>query len=101
MRSSFPFCLLPVGAGAALVIALTGVEAGKVEFVLKQVMHTMLEAAWQGLLLQIHRQKPRAGVDCVAPGHRRLLNLFSGLSLVIPYGSRHDIGMNIIFLQRL
>ena len=91
----------PPEAGAGLVIAVPGVEAEKVEFVLKQVMHGMLETARQQLLFQIHRQEPRAGVDRFVTGHRLLLNSTSGWSLVIPYGSRHDGGMNIIFLKRL
>ena len=94
------FYLLPIGAGATLVIAITAVEAGKVEFVVEQVMHGGFKTARQQLLLQIHRQESRAGVDCFISGHRHLLNSSSGLNLDIPYGSRHDADMNAIFLQR-
>jgi len=75
-------------------------EAGEVEFVIEQVMQGMFEAARQQLLLQIDCQESWAGVDCFVAGHRILLNTSSGLSLVIPYGLRHDDGMNTIFLQR-
>src|SRR5574343_2038986 len=63
-------------------------------------MHGMFEAARQELFLQIHRQESRAGVDCLVASHGVSLNSTSGWSLVIPYGSRHDAGMNTIFLQR-
>jgi hypothetical protein len=33
-------------------------------------------------------------------GHGAFLSRASGMSLVIPYGSRHDASMNSIFLQR-
>ena len=48
-----------LGAGAALVVGVPGIEAGKVEFVFKQVMHGMLETARQQLFLQILRPKPQ------------------------------------------
>ncbi len=89
-----------IGAGAVLVIAITGVEEGKIEFVVEQVMHGMLETARQELFLEINRKESRAGIDCFVAGHGRLLNLTSAWSLVIPYGSRHDVSMNTIFLQR-
>lgn len=41
----------------------------------KLVMYGMLETAWQEQLLQIQRQEPRAGVDCVVACHCRLLSL--------------------------
>ena len=44
--------------------------------------------------------KPWAGVDCLVTRHVASLNSTSGWSLDIPYGSRHDAGMKILFLQR-
>ena len=82
-----------------MVVAVTGVEAGKVEFAFKQVMHGMFETARQQLLFQIHRQEAGAGIYCFVTGHGSLLNSTSDWSLVIPYGSRHDAGMKILFLQ--
>lgn len=89
-----------IGTGAALVILVTTVEQGKIKFVIEQVMHGVFETARQELLLQIHRQEPRAGVDRFVAGHGASPISTSGWSLVIPYGSRHDGGMNAIFLHR-
>ncbi len=60
-------------------------------------MHGMFEIARQELLIQIHRQAPRAGVDCLVTGHGAFLYLTSDLSLVIPYGSRQDAGWMLFF----
>lgn len=40
-----------IATSAALVIAVIGVEAGKVEFVVKQVMHSMFKTTRQQPLL--------------------------------------------------
>jgi hypothetical protein len=60
----------------------------------------MLETARQKLLLQIDRQESRAGINCFVAGHGTSPSSSSAWSLVIPYGSRHDDGMNTLFLQR-
>ena len=55
-----------------------------------QVVHRVLETAGQQLPLQIHREKPRAGVDCFVAGHDAFLSSTSRWSLDIPFGSRQD-----------
>lgn len=44
------------------------VEQSKAELVVEQAMHGMLETARQQLFFQIHREEPRAGVDCLVAG---------------------------------
>jgi hypothetical protein len=53
----------------------------------------------QQLFFQIHREKPRAGVDHLVTDHGAFLCGATTWSLDITFASRQDAWMNTIFLQ--
>lgn len=61
-----------VGCCAGLVVAVTGVEAGQVQFVVDQMVQCVLEGAGEQLPLQINGNEARAGVNGFVAGHARL-----------------------------
>ena len=89
-----------IGRGTVQVVTVTGIETGKIEFVIEQVMHGMLETAGQQLFLQIDGEKTRAGVDDLVTGHDVTAKWNIAWTLVIPVGSPQNAGMMDIFLQR-
>lgn len=82
-----------------MIVAVATIKEGQVEFVVEQVMHGMLETARQELFLQIDSEKARVGIDEFVAGYGAFLNAILSSSIDIPYGSRHDPGMLILFLQ--
>lgn len=59
-----------IGGYTSFVIAEAGIEAGQVEFVIEQVIQSMLEGAGQQLPLQVNGEKPGASVDVFVARHR-------------------------------
>ena len=59
----------PIRRGARDIIAKPGVKPGEIEFVLEQVVHSVLEGAGQQLSGQIDRDKPRTRIDVLVAGH--------------------------------
>ena len=81
------------------VIVEAGIKTREIKFVVEQVIQCMFEGARKKLPLQINRNKSRAGVDVFVARHSLPLNITSNFDLDIWFGSRHDAGMNRLFLQ--
>ena len=65
----------------------------------KQIVERMLDGARQQLLLKVHRDQARAGVDVFVTGHYLLRRLVFLFDLDLWIGSRHDAVMKRLFLQ--
>ena len=65
----------------------------------KQIVERMLDGARQQLLLQIHRDQARAGIDVFVTGHLPLHRSVFLFDLDLCIGSRHDALMKRLFLQ--
>ena len=81
------------------VIAEADIKAAEVDFVVEQVIQCVFESTGQELPLQVHRNKSRAGVDVFVARHFLPPNFTCQFDLDIWFGSRHDAGMNKLFLQ--
>ena len=65
----------------------------------EQVVQCVFECAGYQLLLQVYREKARAGVDVFVAGHVCASKLVCYFDLDICFGSRHDAGMKRLLLQ--
>ena len=65
----------------------------------KQIVERMLDGARQQLLLKVHRDQARAGVDVFVTGHLFLQDRVTYFDLDLWFGSRHDAVMKRLFLQ--
>jgi hypothetical protein len=59
----------------------------------------MLKGARKKLPLQVNRNKSRTGIDVFIARHTLPLNIPLNFDLDIWFGSRHDAGMNRLFLK--
>ena len=81
------------------VIAESHIEAGQVDFVIKQLIQHVFDGAGDGLSLQVNGKKARAGVDVLVSGHVCSIKIVWQFDPDICFGSRHDAFMNRLFLQ--
>jgi len=63
------------------------------------MIQRMLKSAGQQLPLQVHRKESRAGVDVFVTCHSLHQNIAVSFDLDLCFSSRHDAGMNRLFLQ--
>jgi hypothetical protein len=74
-----------IGWRARLVISITGVKIGQVEFVIEQMIQRMLEGSRQQLPGEVNGEEAGIRVDCFVAGHRMFVFLNSdGVILSVP-----------------
>jgi hypothetical protein len=74
-------------------------EATQVKLLVEQVVQCMFESTRHKLPLQVNSQKSGAAINVFVTRHLLLQNIVLKLDLDIYFGSRHDAGMNRLFLQ--
>jgi len=67
--------------------------------VIHQIIQGMLEGAGQQLPFEIDGNEARAGVAVLVAGNEISSKRNAAMTLDIPFGSRHDAVMTILFLQ--